>query len=161
MSGPDGVAGAGRPADAAELAVHTARIDAWLERERATNPVVIAVDRDPERRRWYLRLRGEERDVVAVWLTLGEYTLAHEVYFMPDPEDQREAVFEFLLRRNQRLYGMAFAIGDEDAIYLTGHTPLAALDDAELDRIVGSAYAYVEQWWRAAMRLGFARLFKG
>ena len=31
----------------------------------------------------------------------------------------------------------------------------------ELDRVVGSAYAYVEQWFRPAMRLGFGARFRG
>ena len=156
---PVGVPG-GRPATPAELTDHAARIEAWLERQRAENPVVAAIDRDPHVRRWYVRLRGEERDFIAIWLTLGEYTLHHETYFMPAPEARAEELYEFLLRRNARMYGMGFAIGDEDAVYLTGHTPLVALDDHELDRIVGASYAYVEQWFRPAMRIGYAGRFR-
>lgn len=136
-------------------------IESWLARQLDTNPVVVAVDRDPEVRRWYLRMRGDERDYIAVWLVLGEYTLQYETYFMPAPEENAAELYEFLLRRNRKMYGMAFGIGDEDAVYLTGHTALAALDGAELDRIVGSAYAYVEQWFRPAMRIGFASKFPG
>ena len=44
---------------------------------------------------------------------------------MPAPEEQPAALYEFLLRRNQRLFGMRFSIGPEDAIYLTGQLPLA------------------------------------
>jgi Putative bacterial sensory transduction regulator len=149
------------PAPPAELARHAATISSWLSGQLATNPVVVAVDHDPALRRWYLRMRGEERDFVAVWLTLGEYTLAVETYLAPAPEENAAALYEFLLRRNRGLYGMAFAIGDEDAVYLVGHTPLSALSDDELDRVVGSAYAYVEQWFRPAMRIGFASKFKG
>ena len=112
-------------------------------------------------RRWYVRLRGEERDFIAIWLTLAEYTLHHETYFMPAPEERAEELYEFLLRRNGRMYSMGFAIGGEDAVYLVGHTPLSALDDDELDRIVGASYAYVEQWFRPAMRLGYASKFPG
>lgn len=149
-----------RPATAEELARHEATIGAWLDAQRAENPVVVAVERDPQVRRWYVRLRGEERDVIAVWLTLGDYTLRSETYLMPAPEENAEALYERLLRANEGLYGMAFAIGPEDALYLVGHTPLAALDAAELDRIVGSAYAYVERWFRPAMRLGYASTFR-
>jgi hypothetical protein len=80
---------------------------------------------------------------------------------MPSPEEEHSAVYEFLLRRNAGLYGMRFSIGPEDAVYLTGQMPLHAIDEAELDRIVGSAYAYVEQWFRPAMRLGFGSRFRG
>ena len=136
-------------------------VERWLEAQRQDNPVLAAIDRDPEIDRWYVRLRGEERDFVAIWLTVGDYTLQYETYFMPAPEEPPDALFEFLLRRNHRLYAMRFGIGPEDAIYLTGQLPLPALDEAELDRIVGSAYAYVEQWFRPAMRLGFGRRFRG
>ena len=56
---------------------------------------------------------------------------------------------------------MRFAIGPEDALYLVGQMPLSAVDEEELDRIVGSTYAAVEQWFRAAMRIGFAGRFHG
>ncbi len=149
------------PATPAELAAHDALVTVWLGRQLAENPVVVAVDRDADVRRWYLRMRGEERDYIAIWLTLGVYTLQHETYVMPAPDENAEALYEFLLRRNHRTYGMGFAIGGENAVYLVGQVPLAALDDAELDRVVGSAYAYVEQWFRPAMRIGFASKFNG
>jgi hypothetical protein len=149
------------PASADELARHTATIEAWVQCQREENPVLAAADRDESLRRWYIRLRGEERDFIAIWLTLGEYTLGYETYFMPAPEENVAALRELLLRANHSLYGMGFAIGGEQAIYLVGHMPLSALTEAELDRIVGSTYAYVERWFRPAMRLGYASVFRG
>jgi len=136
-------------------------IEEWAARELADNPVVLAVDRDPELRRWYVRLRGEDRDFITIWLTLGQRTLRYETYFMPAPETNVESLFEYLLRLNMRLYGMRFAVGGEDAVYLVGQMPVSAVDEEELDRIVGSTYAAVEQWFRAAMRIGFAGRFHG
>jgi hypothetical protein len=136
-------------------------VERWLETQRNDNPVLAAIERDRELDRWYVRFRGEERDFVAIWLTVGDYTLQYETYFMPAPEELPAALYEFLLRRNRRLYAMRFAIGPEDAIYLMGGLPLAALDEDELDRVVGSAYAYVERWFRPAMRLGFGARFRG
>ena len=136
-------------------------VSSWLARQKEENPVVVAVDRDPDLRRWYVRMRGEERDYIALWLTLGDYTLAYETYVMPAPEERAAELYEYLLRQNVRMNGFAFAIGHEDAVYLTGHLPLAAVDDDELDRIVGSAYAYVERWFRPAMRIGYASKFRG
>ena len=149
------------PAGPDELARHEALIERWIEREREQDPLFVAGERDPGMRRWYVRLRGEERDFVAVWLTLGEYTLQHESYLMPAPEERQAECYEFLLRRNLGFYGMGFAIGAEDAVYLSGRLPLSALDEAELDRIVGSTYAYVEANFRPAMRIGFGSRFRG
>ena len=49
------------------------------------------------------------------------------------------------MRRNERLVGAHFAIGIEDAVFLRGELPDVALSEAELDRILGTLYATVEQ----------------
>lgn len=148
------------PATVEELDEIEAAIDAWARRELAENPLVLAVDRsEPGLRRWYVRLSGEEKDFTTVWLTLQQRTLQYETYVLPAPEENHAAVYEQLLRRNLRLNGAAFVIGDEDAVYLKGQIPVDTVTDDELDRIVGSLYAYVEQCFRPALRLGFASRF--
>ena len=144
-----------------ELAAIEAVIDGWAARELAGNPVVAAVERAPasEGRRWFLRIHGEEKDVYTVWLTLRQRTLHYETYVMPAPEENHAQLYEHLLRRNQRLTGMAFVIGIEDAVFLQGSLPVDAVTDDELDRILGSFYAYVEQCFRPALRIGFASRF--
>ncbi len=139
------------------------RIDAWLTVQLDENPVVAAVERDREsgERRWFVRVRGEEKDVFTIWFTLRQRTLHYETYMMPAPEENAGAVYEQLLRRNTRLYGAAFAIGVEDAIFLVGQLANEAVTEDELDRILGSLYAWVEQCFRPAMRIGFAGRFKG
>lgn len=151
------------PASEDELDALEARIDAWAARELADNPAVAAIDRDTERgvRRWYLRVRGEEKDSFTLWLTLRQRTLHFETYLLPAPEENHAQFYEHLLRRNQKLNGMAFVIGIEDAVFLQGQLPVAAVTDDDLDRILGSTYAYVEQCFRPAARIGFASRFKG
>ena len=135
-------------------------VDAWLARQLQDNDAVAAVDRsEDDVRRWYVRLRGEEKATFAVWFTLGQRTLHYETYFLPAPEENRAEFYEQLLRRNARLYGAAFNIGDEDAVFLAGQLANADLDEVELDRVLGSLYAYVEQCFRPALRLGFASKF--
>jgi hypothetical protein len=143
------------------LARFEADISAWLTDFAADNPVVEAIDRGEEagEARWYVRMAGEEKDHITIWLTLGQRTLRYEAYVMPAPEENAAEVYEMALRRNERLVGAHFAIGVEDAIFLRGELPLAALDEDELDRIVGSIYAYVEQCFRGLLRLGFASRF--
>jgi hypothetical protein len=148
------------PASVAELDRIEALIDNWAQRELADNPLVLAVDRaEPGMRRWYVRLAGEEKDFTTVWLTIHQRTLQYETYVMPAPEENHAAVYEQLLRRNLRFNGAAFAIGDEDALFLKGQIPIDTVTPHELDRIVGSLYAYVEQCFRPALRLGFASRF--
>ena len=146
------------------LAVIERSIDEWLAAFQAGNPVIEAVDRgepsDPERR-WYVRMRGDEKDYITVWLTLGQRTLRYETYVMPAPEENERLLYEHLLRRNEKLVGAHFSIGAENAVYLRGELPLTALDQDEFDRIVGSMYAYVEQCFGPALRIGFASRFAG
>jgi hypothetical protein len=148
------------PVPDGELAILSDLIDVWADREASTNPLLAAVDRDRDLRRWYLRMRGEEKAVITVWLTLGQRTLSYETYFMPAPEDNVEACYGYLLRANARMFAVRFAIGAEDAIYLVGQMPLSAVDDAELDRVVGSTYAYSERYFRPAMSLGYGSRFR-
>lgn len=151
-----------RPATTAELDRLERLIDAWLESAKADNPVIDAVARDEsDLRRWYVRVKGEEKDVWTLWLTLGQRTLCHETYVMPAPEENHERFYLHLLKRNHKLNAMAFEVGEEDAVFLRGTLPVAAVTEAELDRILGSTWAYVEQCFRPAMRLGFASRFRG
>ena len=144
-----------------QLAVTEALIARWLDEQLAENPAVAAIDREPAERRWYVRLRGEEKEVFTLWLTLGQRTLQYETYVMPAPEENHAAFYEHLLRRNRSFNGMAFCVGDEDALFLVGQLPVGAVDDGELDRILGSMYAYVERCFRPALRIGYASRFAG
>ena len=146
--------------DNSSLVVIERRIDEWLAGFAVVNPAIVAIDRgDGDDTRWYVRMRGEEKEFTTVWLTLGQRTLRYEAYVMPAPEENIEAVFENLLRRNERLIGVHFAIGVEDAVFLRGDLPLAALSEAELDRVIGSLYATAEQCFQGLLRIGFASRF--
>lgn len=150
------------PLDVDELAALEAKLDGLVHDLEVSLPAVAGIERgEPGERRWYVRLDGEEKTNFSVWLTLGQRTLSYETYFMPGPEENQADVFEYLLRRNTKIFGAAFRIGAEDAVYLGGQIENDAIDEASLDRIVGSLYVYTEQCFRPAMRLGFASRFTG
>jgi hypothetical protein len=137
-----------------------ADITAWLHGFASANPLFEAIDRgepgNGNEPRWYVRLKGEEKEHITIWLSLGQRTLRYEAYVLPAPQENVAAVHEAALRRNERLVGAHFAIGVEDALFLRGELPLAALNEAELDRVIGSLYAYVEQSFPSLVRLAFA-----
>lgn len=145
----------------ADLLCLDERISAWFGTLLETNPIVEAVERgELGAFRWYVRIRGDDRDVTTIWLTLRQRSLHFEAYVVPAPEENNAAFYEYFLRRNPHLYGLAFGIGAEDAVFLVGHVPVGSLDDAVLDRIVGSVWAAVEQSFRTALRIGFASRFR-
>jgi hypothetical protein len=148
-----------------ERAAAVAAIDGWSARELERGESLVAVERQvvtdrTASHRWYLRFKGEEKDFITVWLTLGQRTLHHEAQFMPAPEENTEAVYRYVLRRNADLYAMWFCLGPEDAIYLVGRVAAAEVNDEELDRIAGSSIHYVDEHFPTAMTLGYPQLYR-
>jgi hypothetical protein len=149
------------PASTPVLDVLEVAIDGWLQAMLGHLDAVVAVDRgEPGERRWYIRLRGESKDFTTVWLTLGQRALHVETYLMPAPEENEAELYAHLLLRNRSARGLWLCLGDEDAVYLVGQLPIALIDEANIDRVLGSAYAAVEQWFRPAMAIGYASKFK-
>ncbi len=149
-----------RALDEAELDEVEARIDAWARRQLSELEVVDAVERgEGDERRWFVRVRGEAKDVFSIWLTLRQRTLLYETYFIPAPEENAEQLYEYVLRRNLELFGASFCIGEENAVFLRGHLPSESVTDAELDRVLGSMYAWVERFFRPMLAIGFASRF--
>jgi hypothetical protein len=149
------------PATSEELERYEQQVDGWLRGFFATNPIMVALDRgEPGERRWYVRLAGEEKEFITVWLHLGQRALHAEAYVMPAPEENHGAVYEQLLRRNRSMHGVAFAIGVEDALFLVAEIELDALSEGHVDRVIGSIYEYAERFFRPALRLGFESRFR-
>ena len=145
-----------QPASPIDLAALEQRIDRWAEQAQQSNGYILAVERgEPQEHRWYVRLRGEDKEVFSVWLTLGQRTLRYETFFIPAPQEAPQELYEFLLRRNTKLYGAAFAIGEEDAVFLAGRLPVELVTEAELDRILGTLWEETERCFKAALRLAF------
>ena len=146
--------------DGASLARIEKQIDAWLAEQRRNDSSIVAVDRgEGDEIRWFVRMRGEEKEFTTIWLTLGQRTLRYETYVMPAPEENATELYESVLRRNERLVGAHFSIGAEDAIFLRGELPLALVCEPELDRIVGTLYDIVERAFPSLIRIGFASRF--
>jgi len=150
------------PSTPEELDRLEASIDTWLAGHLAENPAVeeVARDRSTDERRWFVRMAGDQKRNISVWLVLRQRNLHFECSLMPAPEENHAQLYEHLLRRNARLGGLAFAIGAEDGVYLLGELPNHTVTEAEVDRMLGSIYEYVERAFRPAMRIGYASRFR-
>lgn len=109
---------------------------------------------------WMIRLRGEEKDVIALWLTLRQRTVHVETQLMPAPEENRETLFRYLLVKNADLRDLHLAIGPEEGIYLVAQVPIGEVTLARLDELVGAAVHYVDEIFPTAMSLGLASLYR-
>ena len=100
-------------------------------------------------------LPGEKRLRTTCWLTVGEHALTIEAFVVRKPDENREGVHTWLLKRNPRMYVVTWSIDDTGDIYLTGKLPLVAVSADELDRVLGAVLEYADGSFNYLLRLGF------
>jgi hypothetical protein len=88
-------------------------------------------------------------------LIVGEHSLRIEAFVMRQPDENRERLWAWLLQRNARMYGVAFAIDDAGDVYLTGRVALRAITADELDRLLGSVLTYADESFNPMLEIGF------
>ncbi|GAA1223687.1 YbjN domain-containing protein [Kitasatospora nipponensis] len=89
-------------------------------------------------------------------LRIGDHTLSLNAFVIRRPDENHEAVFRWLLERNTRLYGMAYALDALGDVYLTGRLPLDALTADAVDRLLGSVLENADEPFNTLLELGFA-----
>jgi hypothetical protein len=109
---------------------------------------------------WLIRLKGEERDVITLWLSLRQRTVFAETEVMPAPEERHEELYRFLLTKNHELRELHLAIGPEDGIYLVAQIPFLELTIERLDELVGATVHYVDEILPTAMSMGLASVYR-
>jgi len=88
-------------------------------------------------------------------LIVGEHALRLEAFVMRRPDENREELWAWLLRRNARMYAVAFSIDTVGDVYLTGRVSLTGLDSDELDRLLGSVLTYADESFDTMLEIGF------
>lgn len=101
-------------------------------------------------------LPGEHKLQTTVSLTLGQHAVTVNAFVARHPDENEAAVHRWLLERNRRLYGVAFAIDHLGDIYLTGRFANTSITEAEVDRILGSVLEYADGAFNVILELGFA-----
>lgn len=103
-----------------------------------------------------LSLPGERKLSTPCSLIVEDHALRVEAFVSRRPEENAEAVWAELLRRNGRLYAVAFAIDDAGDVHLVGRLPLSSITPEELDRVLGSVLEAADGAFNAILELGFA-----
>jgi hypothetical protein len=88
-------------------------------------------------------------------LIVGEHALRIEAFVMRQPDERREDLWAYLLQRNARMYAVSFSIDASGDVYLTGRVGLGGLDEAELDRLLGSVLTYADESFDTMLEIGF------
>ena len=105
---------------------------------------------------YLVRLEGEHKLATMTWLIAGDHSLQVEAFFCRQPDENHAAFYRFLLERSSRMYGVHFALDRTGDVYLTGRLPLAAITEAEIDRLLGCVLSYSDEAFNEALMLGFA-----
>ncbi|BBX84538.1 type III secretion system chaperone family protein [Mycolicibacterium aubagnense] len=100
-------------------------------------------------------LPGERRLVTNTLLSIGEHGVRLEAFVCRKPDENFEGVYKYLLRRNRRLYGMAYTLDNIGDIYLVGRMSLHAVTADEIDRLLGQVIEAVDFDFNTLLELGF------
>ena len=109
---------------------------------------------------WLIRLKGDEKDVITLWLSLRQRSVHVETELMPAPEEQREELYRYLLVKNHELRELHLAIGPEEGIYLVTQVPIQELTVERLDELVGATLTYVDEIYPTAMSMGLGSVYR-
>jgi len=104
---------------------------------------------------YVVTLPGTHKLKTACNLIVGTHALRIEAFVMRRPDERREDLWAWLLRRNARMYGVSFSIDAVGDVYLTGRVSLASLDEDELDRLLGSVLTYADESFDTMLEIGF------
>jgi len=118
-----------------------------LSFERTENVIVVTIP-------------GEKKLTTTCSLSVGVKALTINAFVARHPDENTEDVYHWILERNLKMYGVSFAIDSHGDIYLAGKVPLASLDLAEVDRLIGCVAEYSDNSFNTILELGFATAIK-
>lgn len=102
-----------------------------------------------------VELPGERKLTTNVLLSIGEHSVGIEAFVCRKPDENHVGVYRFLLKRNRRIYAVAYTLDDIGDIYLDGRMPLESVSSDELDRVFGQIVEAVDSDFNTLLELGF------
>ena len=103
-----------------------------------------------------VELPGEKKLSTPCRLDVGEHAFGVHAFVARRPDENHERVYRWLLERNLRMFGVAFAVDHVGDIYLDGRLPLTAVTAEEIDRLLGAVLSYSDESFNTILELGFA-----
>jgi Putative bacterial sensory transduction regulator len=100
-------------------------------------------------------LPGEHKQRTTVSLLVGDHSLSASAFVVRRPDENTDQVHRWLLRRNTRLQGIAFAVDDDGDVYLVGRLPLVGVTPATLDALLGTLLETADSSFDPLLALGF------
>jgi len=102
-----------------------------------------------------LTLPGDKKLKTVCSLVVGTQSISVSAFVVRDPDENHEAVYRYLLHRNLRMPGLAYAIDSSGDVYVTGRVPLGGADPAYLDQLLGVVLDAADGAFNHLLALGF------
>ncbi|MGJ0117998.1 YbjN domain-containing protein [Williamsia sp. MIQD14] len=102
-----------------------------------------------------IELPGERKLKTTVLLTVGKPGVRVEAFVCRRPDENHEGVYKFMLKRNRRMYGVAYTIDNIGDIYLVGRFSAESVTPDELDRVLGQVLEAADGDFNTLLELGF------
>jgi hypothetical protein len=105
---------------------------------------------------YFVTLPGTKKLRTNCWLVAGRHALVIEAFVCRRPDEEHERVYRFLLRRNAKLYGVAYTLDESGDIYLIGRLGVDVVTVDELDKLLGQVVEAADGDFNVLLELGFA-----
>ena len=114
------------------------------------------IEHDRSDNSFFLTLPGERKLQTHCAIVVGDHSVSINAFVIRKPDENVEAVHEWLLKKNASMYCVAFAINEMDDIYLVGRLPFHSISEIELDRVIGAVLQYSDSSFNPLLELGFS-----
>jgi hypothetical protein len=114
----------------------------------------------PSEHTFLVSLPGQTKLATHCALIVGDHTLSINAFVIRKPDENAGDVHAWCMAKNAAMYGIAFATNELGDIYLVGRLPLAAVNEVELDRLLGSVMQYADSSFNPLLELGFANAIR-
>jgi putative sensory transduction regulator len=100
-------------------------------------------------------LPGEKKLKTVTSLVVSDTGVSASAFVVRNPDENHEELYRFLLRRNLRLPGLAYAVDKAGDVYVTGRLPLGGVDAASLDQLLGVVLVAADEPFNELLVMGF------
>ncbi len=111
---------------------------------------------NPDPGTYVVQLPGTRKLSTTCSLRVGKHSLSVNAFVIRHPDENAAGVHRWLLERNLKLYGMAYAVDRLGDVYLTARLPLSVVTPDDLDRLLGTVLEAADGAFNTLLELGFA-----
>jgi len=104
---------------------------------------------------YVVTLPGEKKLTTVVSVVASDTGLSVSAFVIRNPDENHCEVYRFLLRRNLRLPGLAYAVDESGDVFVTGRLPAAGVDAGSLDQLLGVVLTAADEPFDELLVLGF------